>query len=135
MPQPRRSPWCPGRVAEGVPLTPVGSPPDLLAWAQMTRLAALEQLTQLGANLSACAMARSGRSFPAYKFHEGRMAALGALARALRSQEAAPQVAVETLVTEWTGAVERHGSSGRDWQAYAAGGLDAALDARAQLTR
>ncbi|MCA1783645.1 MAG: hypothetical protein LC679_16170 [Intrasporangiaceae bacterium] len=48
------------------------------------RVAAVESMTVLAGASSACAIARDGGSFPAYKFHEGRAAALGALARGLR---------------------------------------------------
>ncbi|MFN2320426.1 MAG: hypothetical protein ABR500_12210 [Dermatophilaceae bacterium] len=89
------------------------------------RVAAVESMTVLAGASSACAIARDGGSFPAYKFHEGRAAALGALARGLRRGERSAADLVADLGRQWRAEVELRADQSRDWQAYAAGGLDA----------
>ena len=98
---------------------------DLAALVQRNRLAAVEAMTVIAGTSSACAIARDGGSFPAYKFHEGRAAALGSLARGLRRGERDEADLVAELVASWRAEVERRSDQSRDWQAYAAGGLDA----------
>lgn len=98
---------------------------DVAALVQRNRLAAVEAMTVIAGTSSACAIARDGGSFPAYKFHEGRAAALGSLARGLRRGEQGTSDLVAELGRRWRGEVERRADQSRDWQAYAAGGLDA----------
>lgn len=98
---------------------------DVAALVQRNRLAAVEAMTVIAGTSSACAIARDGGSFPAYKFHEGRAAALGSLARGLRRGEQGASDLVAELGRQWRGEVERRADQSRDWQAYAAGGLDA----------
>lgn len=83
-----------------------------------------EELARLAGASAACARARDGEPFPAYKFHEGRVAALTQLARAVRQGEAAADV-LQRLDVLWRAEAARRTSAGRDWRAYAAGGLDA----------
>ncbi|SDB83400.1 hypothetical protein GA0111570_104134 [Raineyella antarctica] len=98
------------------------------------RAAAAAAMTSLGGNTSTCAMGRDGRPFPAYKYHEGRAAALGRLGRRLRSAGSADlRTIVAGLVGEWQAEVDRRAGAGRDWEAYAAGGLDAARAAESWL--
>ena len=98
---------------------------DLAELVQRNRVAAVEAMTLIAGTSSACAIARDGGSFPAYKFHEGRAAALGSLARGLRRGEESATDLVAELGRQWRGEVERRSAQSRDWQAYAAGGLDA----------
>lgn len=101
---------------------------DLASRIQRARVGGVERLTLLAGTSSACAIARDGGSFPAYKFHEGRVAAWGMAAKALRSGDEAPDAIARDLVRRWEEDVERRATQGRDWQAYAAGGLDAARE-------
>ncbi len=48
------------------------------------RAAAAHEMAALGGSSSACTMGRAGRSFPAYKYHEGQAAGFGAALRVLR---------------------------------------------------
>lgn len=103
---------------------------DPLARVQAARNEAARAMTELAGNTSACAMARDGRSFPAYKYYEGRAASLGSLSRRLRgTEEVEHGQVVHALVDEWRQEVESRAGHGRDWQAYTAGGLDAAVAA------
>lgn len=106
---------------------------DLEGRVQRARLAAVEQMTVLAGVSSACAIARDGGSFPAYKFHEGRVAALSAVARALRRGEPEVGEVVAALGEQWSAEVERRAGQSRDWQAYAAGGLDAVRELESWL--
>ena len=98
---------------------------DLAALVQRNRIAAVEAMTLIAGTSSACAIARDGGSFPAYKFHEGRAAALGSLVRGIRRGEGSARELVVEVGRHWRGEVERRSDQSRDWQAYAAGGLDA----------
>lgn len=98
---------------------------DLPSFVQRNRIAAVEAMTVLAGASSACAIARDGGSFPAYKFHEGRAAALGALARGLRREAHIESELVADMGRQWREEVQRRADQSRDWQAYAAGGLDA----------
>ncbi len=82
-------------------------------------------MAQLAGDTSACARAKDGQSFPAYKFHEGRVTALGQLVRQLRTPGEEVAGVVAEAAARWQQEVDRCSSRGRDWQAYAAGGLDA----------
>lgn len=108
-------------------MTTPSQPDDLLARAQSAREEAALAMARLGGSTSACAMAKDGRSFPAYKYHEGRAAALGTLVRRLtRSDGRGARELARSLVEEWARDAERWNGHGRDWEAYTAGGLDAA---------
>jgi hypothetical protein len=98
---------------------------DLADRVQRARLAAVESMTVLAGVSSACAIARDGGSFPAYKFHEGRVAALSVVARELRRGDPDLPALAQRLSEQWEAEVERRAGQSRDWQAYAAGGLDA----------
>ena len=106
---------------------------DLAARVQRARLASVESMTMLSGVSSACAIARDGGSFPAYKFHEGRVAALSVVARELRQAEPDLDTLVPKLGEQWNGEVERRAGQSRDWQAYAAGGLDAVRELESWL--
>ena len=106
---------------------------DLAGRIQRARLAAVESMTMLAGVSSACAIARDGGSFPAYKFHEGRVAALSVMARELRRPEPDLDGLAGRLRAQWEAEVERRTDQGRDWQAYAAGGLDAVRELESWL--
>jgi hypothetical protein len=84
---------------------------------------ALARLTELAAGRSMCVVGRSGQSFPAAKYHEGAVAALSDLRRALASG-GDPSTTLATVRERWT---ERSRAStlGEDWAAYNAGARDA----------
>ena len=88
------------------------------------RAAAAGAMDSLGGNRSACAMGRNGQSFPAYKYHEGRAAALGDLGRRLRRSDDVSATLL-ALQQQWDEEVEGRSGTGRDWEAYASGGRDA----------
>jgi hypothetical protein len=95
---------------------------DLLARAVEVRTDAMAHLTALAGNASMCAIGRSGRSFPAAKYHEGRHAAAAQLARALRRSDGDAWSGVHR---EWHQMQAGMASRSPDWAAYAEGGLDA----------
>ncbi len=95
---------------------------DIRHRAGALRQDALAHLSALAGDASMCAIGRSGRSFPAAKYHEGRAAAA---AQVVRSRAADPLTDVRP---QWVGMLDRSSSQGPDWQAYAAGGLDALAD-------
>ncbi len=71
-------------------------------------------------NTSACAIAKSGQSFPAGKFFEGQTSALSELLRTKSAQLSAEVVALHQI---WS---TRHiAGSPRDVEAYRSGGLEA----------
>ena len=111
------------------------SPAQLLAdRVRQERAAAATVMTSLSGNRSACAMGRNGQPFPAYKYHEGTAAALGDLGRRLRKADGNDlHTVVAAVVDQWRREVDRRAGDGRDWQAYAAGGLEAVQGAAAWL--
>ncbi|WP_298087703.1 hypothetical protein [uncultured Corynebacterium sp.] len=112
------------------------------------RAAALHQWQSLSGGVSACALARSGVSFPAGKLAEGRVAALGELLRALKKlpDDSSPAPLLTDLRDEWrteaetaeakyaggqdspdgdgSGPVGSGPGMSRDWIAYRVGGAD-----------
>lgn len=94
---------------------------DFPTWVTQRRQQAAAAMAELSGNASACALGRAGRSFPAFKYHEGATAALGELARALRRGDAD----ITELLTRW----QAPGGTGRDWEAYTAGGREALEEA------
>lgn len=107
----------------------------LLAYLAAMRRDAASAMTGLSGDVSACALAKDGRSFPAYKFHEGRAAALGELARRLRRDGADTASAIDRTVNVWQERQRLAESRGRDWQAYTAGGVDALEALREDIGR
>jgi hypothetical protein len=84
-------------------------------------------LNELAGGAALCTIARSGASFPAGKYQEGAVAAMGQVRRVLRGPDAsglAPLEAVATAQQVWEQTV---GPMVRDadWTAYLEGGRDA----------
>ena len=102
---------------------------EFTTWVAGRRQQAAAAMAELSGNTSACAMGRAGRSFPAFKYHEGATASLGALARALRRGGEERGSVEKLLDDEW----QTPGGTGRDWEAYTAGGREALEEAREQL--
>lgn len=98
---------------------------SLIDCATELRADATRHLTALAGNASMCAIGRSGRSFPAAKFHEGRQAAAGEVRRALRRDPDADSETLQVITAEWDRALRDAEAKGPDWVAYASGGLDA----------
>jgi len=98
---------------------------DLLERATALRQDAVHHLTLLAGDASMCAIGRSGRSFPAAKYHEGRQAAASQVRRALRADASAGPAVLGPLRDEWTRTLDSAATRGKDWVAYATGGLDA----------
>ncbi len=82
---------------------------------------ALRELTALAGGASLCAIGRSGESFPAVKYHEGRMAAFREAVRTL--ERGGGRADIDALSDTWTR--QRHSAPPGDWAAYRAGGADA----------
>ncbi|MGB9374216.1 MAG: hypothetical protein WCA82_08670 [Jiangellales bacterium] len=98
---------------------------DLLRTATDVRADAVRHLTALAGNASMCAIGRSGRSFPAAKYHEGRQSAAGDVRRALRRGPAGVDDVLADLRQRWQQTLADADAKGPDWVAYATGGLDA----------
>ncbi|MGR2752282.1 hypothetical protein [Agromyces arachidis] len=79
---------------------------------------------------TSCALAKDGRSYPAGKYHEGRVAALGELMRRVGAETDAATAAglARELSADWTSRVLPGAGSNRDWESYRAGAVHA-LDA------
>lgn len=97
--------------------------------AQAIRIESAQRLTSLAGGVSLCMLSRSGASFPAVKYYEGRQAAATQLRRRLVSggllaDRPAAAVLQETA-EEWERNARDAEHRGGDWVAYAAGGVDA----------
>ena len=108
------------------------------AWNQVRRH--LDQAGQALAGLvegrSMCAIGRSGRSFPAAKYHEGATSAPAQLRHGLKRRAGhgeAPDVSVlaRTAAADWRERADRPATAGPHWHAYLAGGAEA-LEALAE---
>jgi hypothetical protein len=77
------------------------------------------------AGASLCSVSKVAGSVPTVKYLEGRMAVLLQLRRRAAAVDEALN-AVNDLVAEWTGELERvqEAGFGSDWRAYRAGGVD-----------
>jgi protein-S-isoprenylcysteine O-methyltransferase Ste14 len=87
---------------------------------------------------SMCAVARSGQSFPAAKYHEGAVGALREVARDVGRRErehAAANVAevARTAAAAWRGRSGGVAATNPDWRAYFAGGTQALEDLADEL--
>ena len=92
-------------------------------------------LTALAGNQALCAIARTGQSFPAAKFHEGAVSALAQVRRARRRADpASVAVLAATVAAGWREQAGRMIGAGPDWQAHLAGGAEAVEALLAELT-
>lgn len=98
---------------------------DLLSRATELRLDAVRHLTLLAGDASMCAIGRSGRSFPAAKYHEGRQSAAGQVRRLAQDADQDDEEGLARLRQQWNQTLVDAEAKGRDWVAYATGGLDA----------
>ena len=105
-----------------------GTPPAPDAAAEVAQRAtdvradAVRHLTVLAGDASMCAIGRSGRSFPAAKYHEGRQSAASQVRRVARTGQLSGLTAV---LDEWQRTMTHAQAKGPDWVAYASGGADA----------
>jgi hypothetical protein len=76
---------------------------------------------------TSCALAKDGRSYPAGKYHEGRVAALGELMRRLgpEADAAGAESAAVGLRADWASRPMPGNGGNRDWESYRAGGVAA----------
>lgn len=88
--------------------------------------AAHEWSLSLGDSTS-CALAKDGRSHPAAKFQEGKVAALGELSRQITDDSDAGLIcaAADAVKTRWADQVMPGFRHDGDWEAYRAGGIQA----------
>lgn len=104
---------------------------DLFQRATEVRADAVRHLTALAGDASMCAIGRSGRSFPAAKYHEGRQSGAGDVRRAVRGSTL--EAALEDVRQRWQQTLAGAEAKGPDWVAYATGGLDAVAEITAAL--
>ncbi|WP_448006785.1 hypothetical protein [Agromyces bauzanensis] len=97
------------------------------ATVKRRRLEAAEEWSTLLGDTTACAIAKDGRSYPAGKFHEGRVAALGELLRRLDAESTEERIAdaAAELRADWEHRPMPGAGESRDWQSYRAGGVQA----------
>ena len=76
---------------------------------------------------TSCALAKDGRSHPAAKFQEGKVAALGELSRRITDDTGAGQIVSEAAAVSgrWADQIMPGSRQDRDWEAYRAGGIQA----------
>ena len=100
---------------------------DVASVVERLEQAALAQLAGATGDTSLCTLARSGRSHPAAKFHEGAARAMADVRRGLRRLTDGDPTSVRRQVTDrWLADQEAFATrGGRDWEAYYAGGIDA----------
>jgi len=114
----------------------VSTAEELFQRATDVRADAVSHLTALAGDASMCAIGRSGRSFPAAKYHEGRQSGAGDVRRALRRWSADGALAdavVADVRQRWQQTLDGAQAKGPDWVAYATGGLDALAEITAAL--
>jgi hypothetical protein len=108
-------------------------PDDLAAAVDRVCDDALAVLGDLAAGSSMCAITRSGRSVPAAKYHEGRLAAGTIVQRALR-EHPDPSAALAQARERWLRTSPPLLRSSDDGLAYGTGGDDAIGELAARLT-
>ncbi len=100
-------------------------PDDLAAAVDRVCDVAAAALTDLAGGSSMCAIARSGRSVPAAKYHEGRLAAGTVLRRTLRDHPDDPHDALAAARDRWMRTSPPLLRSTPGGRAYGEGGDDA----------
>ena len=101
---------------------------ELTRRVQLLLEAAAADLSEAAGDLSLCAISKSGESFPAAKYHEGRTAALSALVRAMRHDELSEALEHTRLRFDTVS-----GLTGPDWAAYQHGVRDALDDVQSRF--
>lgn len=84
--------------------------------------AAEADLAAAAGDLSLCVIGKSGQSFPAVKYHEGRASAISMVRRSLTNGSPV-ETAVESVRTRF-GDMSRLAQDNDEWEAYRQGGLD-----------
>ena len=84
--------------------------------------AAEADLAAAAGDLSLCVIGKSGESFPAVKYHEGRASAISMVRRSLSTEESIEE-SVEG-VTKRFHDIARLADGNDEWEAYRQGGLD-----------
>jgi hypothetical protein len=97
---------------------------DLLTDVEQRRSAALQRLAAVAGDTAVCAVTKSGQAFPAAKFHEGAVAALGEVRRSLRLSGGEAGPVVGAVLEEWLDRESVAADRGADWRAYTAGGVE-----------
>jgi hypothetical protein len=103
---------------------------DVLTILVSQRQAAVAALTAAAGDLNLCAMSRSGKPYPAVKYHEGAVAALAEAKRAVGDQlpDGSVEKTLAGLRAGWQAKASTPIAEAPGWQAYYAGGIEA-LDA------
>ena len=97
---------------------------DFLTELDERRSAALARMAAVTGEAGVCAVTKSGRAFPAAKFHEGAVAALGEVRRILNRSAGEPASVLGDVLGEWLERQVVADDRGADWQAYTAGGVE-----------
>jgi len=97
---------------------------DLLTDVDQRRSAALQRLAAVTGDAGVCAVTKSGQAFPAAKFHEGAVAALGEVRRSLHRAGGQPTSIVGAVLGEWLDRQSVAAERGVDWRAYTSGGVE-----------
>ena len=97
---------------------------DFLSELDERRSAALGRMAAVTGNSGVCAVTKSGRAFPAAKFHEGAVAALGEVRRRFRGSGGEPGAVLGEVLGDWLERQSVASDRGPDWQAYTAGGVE-----------
>jgi hypothetical protein len=114
------------RRAEAEPAVPPPGP-SARDEVRRRRAEATEAWAATMGDATSCALAKDGRSYPAGKYHEGRVAALGELMRRLDpgTDAAGAAVVARELSVDWVARVLPGGGENRDWESYRAGAVHA----------
>jgi len=93
----------------------------------LARTHAAHEWSMVLGDTTSCEGAKDGRSHPAAKFHEGKVAALGELSRRITDDSVAAQIDAEATIVRarWAAQVTPGLRQDRDWEAYRAGGIQA----------
>jgi len=93
----------------------------------LARAEAVRKWSLLLGDTTSCALAKDGRSHPAAKFQEGKVAALSELSRRIDDDTDAGPVTAEVIAvtTRWTEQTMPGARPNQDWAAYRAGGIQA----------
>ncbi|MDJ0349604.1 hypothetical protein [Cryobacterium sp. PH29-G1] len=102
--------------------------------SRITRIGVLQARTEAAhqwslslGDVASCALAKDGRSHPAAKFQEGKVAALGELSRRITDDTDAGLISASATAVKmrWADQVRPGTRPDRDWEAYLAGGIQA----------